>query len=63
MFRRTKMNTSPVSTITIPRYRDHERARLKAIALKWARISREKAKENASPQNGLGYNVPAMSGP
>jgi hypothetical protein len=43
--------------------RDHERARIKQISLKWARISREKAREDLSTQNGPRDNVSAMSGP
>jgi hypothetical protein len=59
MFRSTKMNVSPASAISILRNGDQERARLKEMSLKWARISREKAKEDASTQNAARADVPA----
>jgi hypothetical protein len=42
------MKTSPAIALTILQNRDSERARLKQIALKWAKIAREKAKEDSS---------------
>jgi len=54
---------TPALAPIILQNRDSERARLKQIALKWARISREKAREDISTQNGTLHNVSAMSGP
>jgi hypothetical protein len=51
------------SAMTILQNRDRDSARIKQIALKWARISREKARENLSTQNGTRNNVSAVSGP
>ena len=57
------MKNSPALVLVILRNRDRERARIKQIALKWARISREKTKEDFSTQNRALGSVPAMSGP
>ncbi len=56
------MNKAPLEASTNLQNKDRERARLKHIALKWARISMEKAKENATLQNGRHYNGPTMGG-
>ena len=57
------MKNFPASAFAILQNRDRERARLKQIALKWARISRERTKEDFSTQNRAHGNVPAMSRP
>ena len=57
------MNNIPALSLTILQNRDREQARIKQISLKWARISREKAKEDFSIQNRAHGNVPTMSGP
>ena len=54
---------TPAPAPTVLQNRDRERARIKQISLKWARISREKGKEDLSPQNGTRDNVSAVSGP
>jgi hypothetical protein len=51
------------TALTILQNRDRQRARIKQIALKWARISRERGKEDLSPQNRTRDNVSAVSGP
>jgi hypothetical protein len=63
MFRRTIMKNSLASALAILQNRDRERARVRQIALKWARISREKTKEDFSIQNRAHGNVTAVSGP
>ena len=56
------MDTS-ATALTILQSRDRKRARIKQITLKWARISREKVREDLSPQNDTRVNVSAVSGP
>jgi hypothetical protein len=42
------------SVLTALQREDHERARLRKIALKWAKISKERAKEDCSTQTMVG---------
>jgi hypothetical protein len=52
------MKNSFASAPTTLQQKDHERSRLKQIALKWARISREKIKEQSSTHTVAHPTVP-----
>jgi hypothetical protein len=55
-------NPKSTAALTAVQREDHERVRLKEISLTWAKIAREKAKEDFFTRNGVGAMTHELDG-